>query len=62
MNRAHCALTCGCDTTASICGGLAGLYWGVDAIPSEWRSAMRGSSIVDPLIERLVATAAPPSA
>jgi ADP-ribosylglycohydrolase len=50
------------DTTASICGGLAGLYWGVDAIPLEWRSAMRGSSIVDPLIERLVATAAPASA
>lgn len=45
------------DTTASICGGLAGIYWGLDAIPEEWRSATRGSSIVDPLIERLVATA-----
>jgi ADP-ribosyl-[dinitrogen reductase] hydrolase len=45
------------DTTASICGGLAGIYWGLDAIPVEWRSAMRGSTIVDPLIERLVATA-----
>jgi ADP-ribosylglycohydrolase len=45
------------DTTASICGGLAGIYWGLDAIPAEWHSAMRGSSIVDPLIERLHATA-----
>jgi len=50
------------DTTASICGGLAGIYWGLDAIPGEWRSAMRGSSIVNPLVERLLATAAPPPA
>ncbi len=50
------------DTTASICGGLAGVYWGLDGIPGEWREAMRGSSIVDPLIERLVATAAPGTA
>ncbi len=50
------------DTTASICGGLAGIHWGLDGIPAEWRSAMRGRSIVDPLVARLLETATPATA
>jgi ADP-ribosyl-[dinitrogen reductase] hydrolase len=44
------------DTTAAIAGGLAGILWGVDGIPAEWLAGMRGRDIVDPLVERLVAT------
>lgn len=47
------------DTTAAICGGLAGIYWGLDEIPAEWRSSMRGGAIVEPLIERLQSSASP---
>jgi ADP-ribosylglycohydrolase len=46
------------DTTACIAGGLAGVAWGVQAIPAQWREAMRGRAIAEPLIERLVATVA----
>lgn len=42
------------DTTACVAGGLAGIYWGVEAIPSEWRSGMRGQEIVEPLMEKLL--------
>ena len=41
------------DTTAAVAGGLAGIYWGVGAIPDEWLRQMRGHEIVDPLIARL---------
>jgi len=44
------------DTTACVAGGLAGIYWGVDAVPSDWRGGMRGTEIVSPLLERLLAT------
>ena len=44
------------DTTACVAGGLAGIYWGVDAVPAEWRGAMRGSDIVSLLLEKLLAT------
>jgi len=54
------------DTTAAVAGGLAGICWGRAGIPAEWLSAMRGREIVDPLVARLLATAAaspqPPSA
>ena len=42
------------DTTACICGGLAGIYWGIDGIPRRWLERMRGKEIVAPLVERLV--------
>lgn len=29
------------DTTACVAGGLAGLYWGLDAIPASWREELR---------------------
>jgi ADP-ribosyl-[dinitrogen reductase] hydrolase len=45
------------DTTAAICGGLAGLHWGIDGIPAEWLAGMRGGDIVKPLVQRLVARA-----
>jgi ADP-ribosyl-[dinitrogen reductase] hydrolase len=44
------------DTTAAVAGGLAGVYWGVGGIPAEWLRGMRGREIVDPLVERLVAS------
>ena len=44
------------DTTACIAGGLAGIAWGVEAIPQQWRESMRGREIVEPLVERLLAT------
>jgi ADP-ribosyl-[dinitrogen reductase] hydrolase len=43
------------DTTAAICGGLAGIHWGIGGIPASWLAGMRGRDIVEPLVERLVA-------
>jgi ADP-ribosyl-[dinitrogen reductase] hydrolase len=53
------AIACGSDTdtTAAIAGGLAGAYWGWEAIPLEWRRGMRGRDVATPIIDRLVATA-----
>ena len=45
------------DTTAAIAGGLAGIRWGVDAIPTGWLAGMRGREIVLPLVDRLVSSA-----
>jgi ADP-ribosylglycohydrolase len=42
------------DTTACIAGGLAGLRWGVEGIPSEWRTKLRGQDIVKRLVAALV--------
>jgi ADP-ribosylglycohydrolase len=42
------------DTTAAIAGGLAGIYWGLDAIPPECLAGMRGRDIVEPLVAILV--------
>jgi ADP-ribosylglycohydrolase len=44
------------DTTACIAGGLAGVYFGLESIPSEWLAAIRGREAVEPLVERLTAT------
>lgn len=44
------------DTTACVAGGLAGIYWGLDSIPTQWREGMRGQEIVAPLLSRLVKT------
>lgn len=44
------------DTTAAIAGGLAGVYWGIDGIPTEWLAGMRGREVVGPLVDRLLAT------
>ena len=44
------------DTTACIAGGLAGTRFGIDGIPKEWLTGMRGRDIVAPLVDRLIAT------
>jgi ADP-ribosyl-[dinitrogen reductase] hydrolase len=44
------------DTTAAVAGGLAGIYWGVGGIPTEWLDAMRGRAIVEEVVARLCAT------
>ncbi|MBA2570227.1 MAG: ADP-ribosylglycohydrolase family protein, partial [Chloroflexi bacterium] len=33
------------DTTACIAGGMAGIYFGEEAIPPEWRAGLRGGDI-----------------
>jgi hypothetical protein len=43
------------DTTACVAGGVAGARFGIDGIPKRWRDALRGRSLVDPLLERLLA-------
>jgi ADP-ribosylglycohydrolase len=45
------------DSTACIAGALAGAHFGVEAIPPAWRSGMRGTAIVAPLLDRLLARA-----
>lgn len=41
------------DTTACVAGGIAGIQYGHAAIPVEWREALRGMELVQPLLERL---------
>ena len=43
------------DTTAAIAGGLAGIYWTIDSIPSDWLAGMRGHDVAEPLVDRLLA-------
>lgn len=42
------------DTTACIAGGIAGLRFGISAIPARWKDNLRGSEIYEPLIEKLL--------
>lgn len=39
------------DTTACVAGGIAGLYFGFDAIPTVWIEQLRGKEIVESLLE-----------
>jgi ADP-ribosyl-[dinitrogen reductase] hydrolase len=41
------------DTTACIAGGIAGIKYGVDAIPIRWRENLRGKELYEPLLEKL---------
>jgi ADP-ribosylglycohydrolase len=43
------------DTTAWVAGGLAGIRFGIKAIPMRWREALRGRELYEPLLARLVA-------
>jgi ADP-ribosylglycohydrolase/protein-tyrosine phosphatase len=45
------------DTTACIAGGMAGIYWGIEGIPNEWLSGMRGREVAGPIVDRLVESA-----
>lgn len=51
--KAAVALGYDTDTTACVAGGIAGIRDGVDAIPHRWRTALRGQSLYQPLLERL---------
>lgn len=42
------------DTTAAIAGGIAGIKYGINAIPKRWMDKMKGKELVKPLIERLL--------
>ncbi len=35
------------DTTATVAGGLAGLYYGFDEIPQDWIEKLKGKEIID---------------
>lgn len=41
------------DTTAAICGQLAGAYFGVESIPSRWRARLAMSDYIDQAAQRL---------
>jgi ADP-ribosylglycohydrolase len=41
------------DTTAAVTGGLAGLLYGFDGIPSEWIDALARKSDIEELVERV---------
>ena len=39
------------DTTAAVAGGLAGIVYGMDAIPDEWLRLLRGKDVIDRCID-----------
>jgi len=41
------------DTTGAVTGGLAGLLYGVEAIPEEWIEKLARSSDINDLSERM---------
>jgi ADP-ribosylglycohydrolase len=41
------------DTTAAVAGGIAGLMYGLDGIPSRWRMALRGQEQLPTLLTAL---------
>ena len=42
------------DTTAAVAGGIAGLLYGLTAIPDRWRTELRGRELYQPLLDRLM--------
>lgn len=44
------------DTTACVVGGIAGLQYGIAGVPSRWVESLRGQSLVEPLVEGLIAS------
>lgn len=42
------------DTTACVAGGVAGLRFGLDAIPTRWREQLREAELFEALLEQLV--------
>ena len=41
------------DTTASVTGGLAGLYYGLETIPTKWINEIKRSNEIESLCDRL---------
>ena len=52
--RSAIALGHDTDTTAAVSGGIAGLLYGGEAIPDRWTEALRGRSLVEPLLAKLL--------
>ena len=55
-NYRDCVLTCvnmgyDADSTAAVAGGLAGLYYGYDSIPTEWLDAIVNKELIEECIE-----------
>lgn len=57
--RAAVALGNDTDTTAAVAGGIAGIRFGLQGIPLQWRDALRGRELLDPLLDALLARVAP---
>jgi ADP-ribosyl-[dinitrogen reductase] hydrolase len=43
------------DTTAVLCGQLAGAYWGESGIPSEWREGLAQKDLIESALNGIVA-------
>ncbi len=43
------------DTTACVAGGIAGIRDGITAIPARWQTGLRGQTLVEPLVQQLLA-------
>lgn len=55
---AECVLRCvnmgyDADSTAAIAGGLAGIYYGYDAIPAEWIEQLAGKEIIEDCVHKM---------
>jgi ADP-ribosylglycohydrolase len=53
--RSAIALGNDTDTTAAVAGGIAGIRYGLDGIPLQWRNALRGADLLAPLLAGLLA-------
>ncbi|MBO9637122.1 MAG: ADP-ribosylglycohydrolase family protein [Siphonobacter aquaeclarae] len=49
------------DTTGSVTGGLAGLYYGTDGIPAEWLAPLARKEDIQQLSDRFTASLLPPA-
>jgi ADP-ribosyl-[dinitrogen reductase] hydrolase len=49
------------DTTAAICGQLAGAMYGVNAIPEKWREVIAMRAVIEQLATTMATSIAPPS-
>lgn len=49
------------DTTASVTGGLAGIYYGEEAVPSHWRHQLARNEELGRFFEAFVSACQPPS-
>jgi ADP-ribosylglycohydrolase len=54
--KAAIALGNDTDTTACIAGGIAGMIYGIEGVPTRWREHLRGQELVKPLLNRLIET------
>lgn len=43
------------DTVGAIYGGVAGAYYGIEAIPAEWLTELKAKEVIDAVVEGVVA-------